>query len=61
MISAAAILISSKLAEPKYFASKGQEAHLWLPALKRYYIVVGINYITAKGKQCFKLASTPLP
>ena len=45
--AAAAILISTKLAEPKHFESKGQEAHLWLSALKRYYIVISIKYVTA--------------
>ena len=50
IISAAAvILISAKLAEPKHFASKVQEARSWLSALKRYYIAVGINYVTAEG------------
>ena len=38
MAAAATILISAKLAEPKHFAGKGQEARLWLSALKRYYI-----------------------
>ena len=46
-MAAAAILISAKLAEPKHFAGKGQEAPLWLSALKRYYIAVGIKYVTA--------------
>ena len=49
MSAAAAILISAKLAEPKHFVGKGQEARSWLSALKRYYIVVGINYVTTKG------------
>ena len=49
MAAAAAIVISAKLAEPKHFAGKGQEAHLWLSAFKQYYIVVGINCITAEG------------
>ena len=47
MAATAAILISAKLAEPKHFAGKGQEAHLWLSAFKRYYIVVGIKFMTA--------------
>ena len=47
MAITAAILISTKLAESKHFAGKGQEAHLQLSALKRYYIVVGIRYVTA--------------
>ena len=47
MAAAAAILISAKLAEPKHFVGKGQEAHLWLSALRRYYIAVGIRYMTA--------------
>ena len=46
MATAAAILISAKLAEPKHFAGKGQEASLWLSTLKKYYIVVGIRYMT---------------
>ena len=45
--AAAVILISAKLSEPKHFVGKGQEAHLWLSALKRYYIVVVIKYMTA--------------
>ena len=49
MSAAAAILISAKLLEPKHFAGKGQEAHSWLSTLKRYYIAVGINYVTAEG------------
>ena len=49
MSAAAAILISAKLAEPKNFVGKGQEAHSWLSTLKRYYIAVGINYVTAEG------------
>ena len=40
MSAAAAILISAKLAEPKHFTGKGQEAR---------YIAVGINYMTAEG------------
>ena len=48
MAAADAILISIKLAESKHFAGKGQEAHLWLSTLKRYYIAVGINYVTAE-------------
>ena len=47
MAATAVILISAKLAEPKHFAGKGQEARLWLSALKKYYIAVSINYITA--------------
>ena len=47
MATAAVVLISTKLAEPKHFAGKGQEALLWLSALKRYYIVVGIRYVAA--------------
>ena len=50
MSAAAAISISAKLAEPKHFAGKGQEARSWLSALKRYYIAVGINYVTAEGQ-----------
>ena len=49
MSAAAAILISAKLAEPKHFAGKGQEARSWISALKRYYIAVSINYMTAEG------------
>ena len=49
MAAAATILISAKLAESKHFVGKGQEACLRLSAIKRYYIVVGINYMTAKG------------
>lgn len=49
MAAAAMILISAKLAEHKHFAGKEQEARLWLSALKRYYIVVGINYMTTEG------------
>ena len=49
MSTTAAILISAKLAEPKHFAGKGQEAGSWLSALKRYYIAVGINYVTTEG------------
>ena len=45
MAAAAVISISTKLAEPKHFAGKGQEAHLWLSALERYYIVVGIEFV----------------
>ena len=47
MAAATMILISAKLAEPKHFAGNGQEARLWLSALKRYCIMVGINYVTA--------------
>lgn len=47
MVAAAAISISGKLVEPKHFAGKGQETRSWLSALKRYYIVVGIKYMTA--------------
>ena len=50
IIAAAAVIsISAKLAEPKHFAGKGQEAQSWLSAIKRYYIVVGINYVTTEG------------
>ena len=49
MAVGAAISISGKLAEAKHFAGKGQEARLWLSALKRYYIAVCINYMTAEG------------
>ena len=49
MSAAAAILISAKLAEPKHFAGKGQEAYSWLSALERYYTAVSINYVTAEG------------
>ena len=49
MAAAAMILISAKLAEPKHFAGKGQEARLWLSTLKKYYIAVGINYMTTKA------------
>ena len=49
MSAAAAILISAKLAEPKHFAGKGQEARSWISALKRYYIAVGINNMTTEG------------
>ena len=49
MSAAAAISISAKLAEPKHFVGKGQEARSWLSALKRYYIAVGINYMTTEG------------
>ena len=44
---AAAILISTKLAEPKHFAGKEQEACLCLSTLKSYYIAVGTKYLTA--------------
>ena len=47
MATAAMISISAKLVDPKHFAGKGQEACLWLSALKRYYIVVGIRYVAA--------------
>ena len=47
MAATAVISISTKLVEPKHFAGKGQEAHLWLSILKRYYIVIGIKYVTA--------------
>ena len=47
MAAAATISISAKLAEPKHFAGKGQEAHLWLSTLKRYNTAVGIRYMTA--------------
>ena len=46
MAAATVILISTKLAEPKHFAGKGQGVRLWLSALKRYYIAVGIKYMT---------------
>ena len=49
MSAAAATLIFTKLAEPKHFAGKVQEARSWLSALKRYYIAVGIDYVTAEG------------
>ena len=49
MSTAAVILLSTKLAEPKHFAGKGQEARSWLSALKRYYIAVSINYVTTEG------------
>ena len=49
MAATVPILISAKLAEPKHFAGKGQEARSWLSALKRYYIAVGINYVTTEG------------
>ena len=49
MSAAAAILISAKLMEPKHFAGQGQEARSWLSTPKRYYIAVGINYVTAEG------------
>ena len=45
MVAAAAILISAKLAKPKHFASKGQEAHSWLSTLKRFYMAVCIKYV----------------
>ena len=47
MAAAAVILLSAKLADPKHFAGKGQEARLWLSALKRYYIAVNIKFVTA--------------
>ena len=47
IMAAATILISTKLAKPKHFAGKGQEACLWLSTLKWYYIEVGIKYVTA--------------
>ena len=47
IMAAAAILISTKLAEPKHFTGKGQAAHSWLSTLKRYYIAVGIKLMTA--------------
>ena len=47
MATAAAILISTKLVEPKHFVGKGQEARLWLSILRRYYIVVSNNYMAA--------------
>ena len=47
MAGAASILISAKQADPKHCASKGQEAHSLLSALKRYYIAVGIKFVTA--------------
>ena len=46
MTAAAMILISAKLAEPKHFEGKGHEACSWLSALKRYYIAVGMKYVT---------------
>ena len=46
MAATAALLISAKLVEPKHFAGKGQEAFWWLSTLKRYYVVVGIKYMT---------------
>ena len=48
MIMAAAdgISNSTKLAEPKHFAAKGQQARLWLSTLKWYYITVCIKYVT---------------
>ena len=49
MSPAAVISISAKLAEPKHFVGKVQEARSWLSALKRYYIAIGINYVTAEG------------
>ena len=49
MAAATGILISAKLAEPKHFAGKGKKALLWLSALKSYYIVIGINCVTAEG------------
>ena len=49
MGAAAAISISAKLAGPKHFTGKGQEDRSWLSALKRYYIAVGINYVTTEG------------
>ena len=47
MAATAVILISAKLVEPKHFLGKGQEARSLLSALKRYYIAVGIKYVTA--------------
>lgn len=47
-MAAASISISAKLAEPKHFAGKGQEARSWLSALKRYYIAVGIKFVTTE-------------
>ena len=49
MAAAAVILISAKLVEPKHFAGNGLEAHLWLSALKRRYIVVSMNSVTTEG------------
>ena len=49
MAATAAILISTKLAEPKHFEGKGQEARSWISTLKRSYIVVVINNMTAEG------------
>ena len=46
MAAGAAFSISTKLAEPNHFVGKGQEARSWFSALKRYYIVVGIKYMT---------------
>ena len=46
IMAAAAISISAKLAEPKHFVGKGQEARSWLSAFQRYYVVVGVKYVT---------------
>ena len=46
MVANATIVMSTKLAEPKHFAGKGQEARSWLSAFKRYYIAVGMKYMT---------------
>ena len=60
MATAAAILISTKLVEPKHFAGKGQDARSWLSTLKCYYIVGSIKYVTTDSNQPFKPVNMPL-
>ena len=47
IMAAAVISISAKLAEPKHFVGKGQEACSWFSTLKRYYIAISIRDMTA--------------